>query len=92
LELAGITVNRLAVLELAERLAYAGHMDTAALLLIADEFVTDESRSTSKIEKRSSTCWAIHRTPSPNSVTFSCLKTCIALSTAWPSRRGTERN
>ena len=36
MELAGIAVDRLAVLELAERLSYAGHTDTAALLLIAD--------------------------------------------------------
>lgn len=36
MELAGIAVERLAVLALAERLAYAGHPETAALLLIAD--------------------------------------------------------
>ncbi len=36
MELAGIAVDRLAVLELAERLTRAGYMDTAALLLIAD--------------------------------------------------------
>jgi hypothetical protein len=36
MELAGIAVDRLAVLALAERLAHAGHTDTAALLLIAD--------------------------------------------------------
>ena len=35
MEIAGISVNRLAVLGLAERLVHAGHMDTAALLLIA---------------------------------------------------------
>lgn len=36
MELAGIAVERLAVLELAERLAHAGYTDTAALLLTAD--------------------------------------------------------
>ena len=36
MELAGITVDRLAVLELAERLTHAGYLDTAALLLIAN--------------------------------------------------------
>ena len=36
MELAGIAVDRLAVLGLAERLTHAGYMDTAALLLIAD--------------------------------------------------------
>jgi hypothetical protein len=36
MELAGIEIDRLAVLELAKRLTRAGHMDTAALLLIAD--------------------------------------------------------
>jgi hypothetical protein len=36
MELAGIEVDRLAVLELAERLSHAGQMETAALLLIAD--------------------------------------------------------
>jgi hypothetical protein len=35
MEIAGIAVNRLAVLGLAERLVHAGHMETAALLLIA---------------------------------------------------------
>ena len=36
MELAGIAVDRLGVLELAERLTHAGHTDTAALLLMAD--------------------------------------------------------
>ena len=36
MEIAGIAVDRLAVLALAERLTSAGHLDTAALLLIAD--------------------------------------------------------
>ena len=36
MELAGIRVDRVAVLELAERLVHAGHLDTAALLLGAD--------------------------------------------------------
>jgi hypothetical protein len=36
MELAGIAVDRLGVLELAERLTHAGYPDTAALLLIAD--------------------------------------------------------
>ena len=36
MELAGIVVNRFAVLDLAERLSQAGHKDTAAELLIAD--------------------------------------------------------
>ena len=36
MELAGIAVDRLAVLELAERLTHAGYTDTAALILIAD--------------------------------------------------------
>ena len=36
MELAGIRIERLAVLELAERLGHARHSDTAALLLIAD--------------------------------------------------------
>ncbi len=35
MEIAGIVVDGLAVIELADRLLYAGHMDTAALLLIA---------------------------------------------------------
>jgi hypothetical protein len=36
MEIAGIEVDRLAVLALAERLSYDRHTDTAALLLIAD--------------------------------------------------------
>jgi hypothetical protein len=36
MEIAGVAVDRLAILELAERLTHAGHMDTAGLLLIAD--------------------------------------------------------
>ena len=36
MELAGIAIDRLDVLELAERLARAGHTDTVALLLIAN--------------------------------------------------------
>jgi hypothetical protein len=36
MELAGITIDRLAMLELAERLGHARHSDTAALLLMAD--------------------------------------------------------
>jgi hypothetical protein len=36
MELAGITIDRLAVLELAERLGHARHSETAALLLMAD--------------------------------------------------------
>jgi hypothetical protein len=36
MELAGVAVDRLAVLDLAERLTRAGYMDTAARLLIAD--------------------------------------------------------
>ena len=36
MEIAGIAVDRLADLELADRLRHAGHMDTAALVLIAD--------------------------------------------------------
>jgi hypothetical protein len=35
-ELAGIVVDRLAVLELAERLSQGGHDDTAMLLRVAD--------------------------------------------------------
>ena len=35
MEIAGIAVDGLAVIELADRLLHAGHMDTAALLLIA---------------------------------------------------------
>jgi hypothetical protein len=38
MELAGIAVDDLDVLELAERLARAGHTDTVALLLIAMRF------------------------------------------------------
>ena len=37
IEIAGIAVDGLAVIELADRLLHAGHMDTAALLLIADD-------------------------------------------------------
>ena len=36
MEIAGIAVERLAALALAERLTHAGDMETAALLLIAD--------------------------------------------------------
>jgi len=36
MELGGITIDRLAMLELAERLGHARHSDTAALLLMSD--------------------------------------------------------
>jgi hypothetical protein len=36
MEIAGVAVDPVAVVELAERLSYAGHLDTAALLLTAD--------------------------------------------------------
>ena len=36
MEIAGIAVDRLADLELTDRLLHSGHMDTAALVLIAD--------------------------------------------------------
>ena len=37
IEIAGIAVDGLAVIERADRLLHAGHMDTAALVLIADD-------------------------------------------------------
>jgi len=50
MELAGIAVDRLAVLGLAERLTHAGYMDTAALLLIAD--ASDDERVALSITDR----------------------------------------
>ena len=83
MELAGIAVERLAVLALAERLAYAGHPETAALLLIADANNDERVGLTYETAKRSSMCSAIR--PTPTSTASSGASTCTAFSTAWPS-------
>ena len=63
MELAGIAVDRLAVLELAERLSHGGYLDTAALLLIAD--ASGDERVGLSIS------WARRQIRSPNSTASS---------------------
>ena len=50
MEIAGIAVDGLAVIELADRLLHAGHMDTAVLLLIAH--ACDDERVGLNVEDR----------------------------------------
>jgi hypothetical protein len=61
MELAGIAVDRLAVLELAERLSYAGHTHTAALLFISD--ASGDERVALSIEDREAIINVLGDTP-----------------------------
>ena len=61
MEIAGIAVDGLAVIELADRLLLAGHMDTAALLLIAD--ACDDERVGVNSKDREAVLAVLHDPP-----------------------------
>jgi hypothetical protein len=60
MEIAGVAVDRLAVIELADRLLHAGHMDTAALLLA---YACDDERVALNIEDREAVIDVLADTP-----------------------------
>jgi hypothetical protein len=61
MEVAGIAVDRLAVLALAERLTDAGHLDTAGLLLSAD--ASGDERVGLSIKDREAIIDVLHDVP-----------------------------
>jgi hypothetical protein len=71
MELAGITVDRSDIFELADPLIHAGHTNAAVLLLPAPP-MTNVLNSTTETAKRSSLCSPTRRTPSASSTTPSC--------------------